>query len=144
MRILIYCDIDGVLHPWPCPSAQMFDISCFMRLVSAIAPYDAGIVVTSTWRIEWSLNQIRKRIGPLGDYVVGVTPEIDDPFIKHGRYHEVLRHREQYALSESDWVAIDDEPGRYPNDLENLILTNPRVGFSEDDAALLTRLLSQL
>jgi len=82
--------------------------------------------------------------GPLGDYVVGVTPEIDDPFVKHGRYHEVLRHREQCALSESDWVAIDDEPGRYPNDLENLILTNPRAGFSVDDAALLACLLSQL
>lgn len=70
-----------------------------------------------------------------------VTPEIDDPFLRFGRYHEVLAHQESRKTEGSRWIAIDDEPGRYPGHLENLILTNPALGFAEGDAARLRRLL---
>ncbi len=82
-------------------------------------------------------------MGVLGKHVVGVTPEIDDPFLRHGRYREVLRHREQHRLQESRWIAIDDEPGRYPENLENLVLTDPRTGFTTANAVTLTRLLGR-
>lgn len=141
MRTLIYCDLDGVLHPWPCPLERMFDAGCIARLEEVLRPHGAGVVITSTWRLEWPLARIRERMGVLGPYVVGATPEIDDPFLRHGRYHEVLRHRERYVPPGSRWIAIDDEPGRYPGNLENVILTNPAVGFAEGDAARLRRLL---
>lgn len=116
---------------------------CIVRLEGALASHEVGIVITSTWRLEWPLERIRERLGALGERVVGVTPEIEDPFFKFGRYHEVLRHREQHGLTGLRWVAIDDERGRYPAGLENLILTNPRVGFSESNAALLAQLLER-
>jgi hypothetical protein len=141
VRTLIYCDIDGVLHPWPCPPERMFDPVCIARLEGVLRPHAVDVVITSTWRLEWPLARLRERLGALGEYVVGVTPEIEDPFIRFGRYHEVLRHQEAYAPAGSHWVAIDDEPGRYPGGLENLILTNPRAGFAESDAARLRRLL---
>jgi len=143
MQTLIYCDIDGVLHRWPCPPEQMFDPVCIARLADAIQGHNAGLVITSTWRLEWPLKQLQGRLGPLGATLVGVTPEIDDPFLKFGRYHEVLRHRERFAPTGSRWLAIDDEPGRYPDHLDNLILTDPKVGFSEEDALRLSRWLGQ-
>lgn len=75
--------------------------------------------------------------------MVGATPEIDDPFLRHDRYYEVLQHQEAHAAPGSCWIAIDAEPGRYPGDLENLILTNPAMGFAERDAAWLRRLLER-
>lgn len=143
MQMLIYCDIDGVLHRWPCPPEQMFDPVCIARLTAVIRGHNAGLVITSTWRLEWPLKQLQSRLGPLGATLVGVTPEIDDPFLKFGRYHEVLRHCERIAPTGSRWIAIDDEPGRYPDHLDNLILTDPRVGFSEEDALRLSRWLEQ-
>lgn len=143
MQTLLYCDLDGVLHRWPCPEAEMFHADCIARLATVIRPHDVGLVITSTWRLEWRLERIRERMGALGKYVVGVTPEIDDPFLRFGRYHEVLRHRQEQALAASPWVAIDDEAGRYPEDLRNLILTDPKTGFSEKDAVTLSCLLDQ-
>ena len=142
-QTLIYCDFDGVLHRWPCPEDEMFDPVCIGRLAEAIKAHDVGLVVTSTWRLEWSLKKIQRRLGPLGACFVGVTPEINDPFLKFGRYHEVLRHSERNAPTCSRWIAIDDEPGRYPSHLDNLILADPRVGFSEEDAQRLSQWLGQ-
>lgn len=130
------------MHRWPCAVEDMFDPGCIARFEETIRPYDIGLVITSTWRLEWSLDRIRDRLGLLGRYLVGVTPEIGDPFLRFGRYHEVLRHRVEQALAASLWIAIDDEPGRYPQDLPNLILTDRKTGFSEKDAATLSRLLN--
>lgn len=141
MPIILYCDLDGVLHRWPCRAEEMFDVACIARLEEVIRPHNVGIVLTSTWRLEWPLAQIREQMGILGSRVLGVTPEIEDPFVRHGRYREVLQHRVQHALPDSNWIAIDDELGRYPEDLENLILTDPRTGFAAGDAVKLARLL---
>lgn len=143
MSTILYCDLDGVLHRWPCRAEEMFDVACIARLEEVIRPHDVGIVVTSSWRLEWPVARIRKRTGILGNRVLGVTPEIEDPFVRHGRCREVLQHRVQHALADSNWIAIDDEPGRYPEDLGNLILTNPRTGFTAQDAAKLAHLLDR-
>jgi hypothetical protein len=141
MRTVIYCDIDGVLHRWPCSPDEMFDPACIARLENVIRPHDARAVITSTWRLEWSLEEIRGKLGLLGPYLIGVTPEIDDPFVKFARYREVLSHWEHYAPSDARWGTIDDESGRYPHLLDNLILTDPRAGFREGDALKLLHLL---
>lgn len=141
MPVLVYCDLDGVLHRWPCPQAEMFDPQCIARLYEAIRQHDAVIVITSTWRLEWPLEQIRERMGVLGKRVIGVTPEIDDPFLRHGRYHEVLLDLER-RVPDSRWIAIDDESGRFPGELVNLVLTDPGAGFSEKDGLALSRLLN--
>jgi len=141
--MLIYCDLDGVLHRWPCAAEDMFDPGCIARFEETIRPHDVRLVITSTWRLDWSLERIRHRLGLLGRYLIGVTPDIDDPFLRFGRYHEVLRHRQEQAVGETPWIAIDDEAGRYPEDLPNLIQTDPRAGFSEKDSATLSRLLKR-
>jgi hypothetical protein len=121
----------------------MFDPVCIRHLADTIKDHDVGLVITSTWRLEWPLKKIQRRLGPLGACLVGVTPEIDDPFLRFGRYYEVLQHLARHWPAGSRWVAIDDEPGRYPNDLDNLILTDSKVGFSKEDALRLSRWLGQ-
>jgi hypothetical protein len=142
-QTFIYCDLDGVIHRWPCPEDEMFDPDCIGHLAEAIKAHDVGLVVTSTWRLEWPLKLLQSRLGPLGTCLMGVTPEIDDPFLKFGRYYEVLQHLARSWPAGTRWVVIDDEPGRYPDYLDNLILTDPRVGFSEEDALRLSRWLGQ-
>lgn len=140
--VLLYCDLDGVMHRWPCAADEMFDAGCIARFEQAIRPYDVGLVITSTWRVDWPLALLRAKMGVLGRHVVGTTPEFDDPFLKFARYHEVLQYHQQHLPPGSRWIAIDDEAGRYPEDLPNLILTDPKTGFSEQDAATLSRLLN--
>lgn len=142
MHTLIYCDIDGVLHRWPCKVEEMFNSVCIGLLDRTLRDRNVGIVITSTWRLEWPLETLTARLGPLGPRVVGVTPEIEDPFVHHTRYQEVLSHWNQQDPTPARWVAIDDEPGRYPTDLPNLILTNPATGLQRTDIAILEQLLN--
>lgn len=143
MKRIVYCDIDGVLHRWPCPQGEMFDAGCIARMATVLRLHAASLVITSTWRLEWPLESIRARLGSLGVCLIGVTPEIDDPFIKRARYQEVLLHRKHCNLPGESWVAVDDEPGRYPA-LGNLVITDPRRGFTDDDAGKLSLLLGGL
>lgn len=142
-QTLIYCDFDGVLHRWPCPEDKLFDPICIGHLAEAIKAHDVGLVITSAWRLEWPLKEIHRRLGPLGTCLAGVTPEIDDPFLQFGRYHEVLQHLARNWAAGKRWVVIDDEPGRYPDYLDNFILTDPKVGFSKVNAHRLSRWLEQ-
>lgn len=70
---MVYCDLDGVLHRWPCGAGEMFDAGCIARLEEAIRPHTVEIVITSTWRLEWPLSLLREMMGVLGKYVVGTT-----------------------------------------------------------------------
>jgi hypothetical protein len=144
MHALVYFDFDGVLHPWPCAANRMFDNACIARLTGAVAAYDVGLVITSAWRLEWPLDDIKTRLDTLARHVIGTTPEIDDPFARHVRYQEVMLHRARHALTSVPWIAIDDEAGRYPADLDNLLLTDARVGFSGKDAEALIGMLGRI
>ncbi len=52
MPVLIYCDLDGVLHRWPCPREEMFDAGCIARLEAVVRPHGIRLVIASTWRLE--------------------------------------------------------------------------------------------
>jgi len=50
---LIYCDLDGVLHHWPCTAEEMFDADCIARLEDAIRPYDVRICLSHCSNRKW-------------------------------------------------------------------------------------------
>jgi hypothetical protein len=75
--------------------------------------------------------------------VVGITPEIGDPFMKHVRQSEVELYLHQNNLSSESWIAIDDTESFYRFNA-TLILTDGRKGFSDNDGVLLRKMLQNL
>lgn len=141
--MIIFLDIDGVLHP---NSGSALFVSSCMQVLEDILLNDLSveIVITSSWREEKSLSEIKALLGQcIGSHVIGHTPIIDDPFLKNVRYHEVMQYLESIDNPIRRWIAIDDEPGNYPSD-SPVIFTDRRKGLTPDDGIKIKQLISSL
>ena len=139
--MIIFLDFDGVTHPWPVQEGAMFDKNCLNNLNNALKNYSVDIVITSTWRENISLSDLKMKLGVIGHYVRGVTPVIDDPFMHHVRYYEIQLYLKNYNKVDN-WIAIDDTAGFFPTGMSNLFLTNPRTGFTQNDSEALINKIS--
>ena len=74
MRTL-FLDFDGVLHPEFCHESRHFSCLPFFEQVLR-ATADIDVVVSSTWRQQYSLDELRSRFSTdVAHRVIGVTPE---------------------------------------------------------------------
>jgi len=129
--MIIFLDFDGVTHP--VSGSQPFQLACLDALAETFNQLDADIVITSTWRLDRSIDELRTFLGSeIGDRVIGVTPDLDlDPFLKWPRVREVVAWLENNRSENEVWAAIDDEEGNYPAGYS--YLSNRRTGFIETD-----------
>jgi hypothetical protein len=132
---LIFLDIDGVLRRRESPryalEAQL--LKTFEEALRAIP--DAEVVISSSWREGFSLDEIRKHFsGDVAARIVGVTPNAEQA--EHGRYREVLAYMIRQGQKGRPWVAIDDDPTHYPPGV-NVILVDSTQGFDSAAAARL-------
>ena len=139
---ILFLDFDGVTHPWPVDKSKMFDKQCLENLHKSFGKASIQIVVSSTWREHLGLQGIKQKLGRLGDYVSGVTPIIDEPFLHHVRYHEVKLFLKENNLIGEKWVAVDDEQGNYPKERQNVLITNHKTGFTQCDIVKLKDMLA--
>lgn len=141
-EILIFLDIDGVLHPHEHYRQAYF--SCLPRLEALLHAYPGvKIVVTSSWRESFDLHELRRFFSTeMAPRVIGLTPCIDDgkPF---RRYREIQQFLAQDGVLEIPWLALDDMAFHYPMPCQQLILCNLRTGFSEEEERQMRRLLDQ-
>lgn len=114
-----------------------------LALRDALSPHDATLIVSSTWRETHDIKKLAKLLEPLNKHVQGVTPVIDDPFLKHVRHLEVLQYLQDTNQQDAWWIGIDDTPGFYPADAP-VYWTNPSTGFTIDDIAHLHDMISAL
>ena len=142
--ILVFLDFDGVTHPWPTKAEGMFDANCLGYLNEALSIAPVEIIVSSTWRESMTVDAIKTKLGPLGNYVSGVTPVIDEPFVKYIRYQEIDLYLTENNKKDHTWLAIDDEQGNFPDALENVLITDRKTGFSKDNVQVIRNMLSQL
>lgn len=134
---ILFLDFDGVMHPEPCyDKSQLF--CCRPRLEKVLADFShVEIVISSTWRENRSLAE-------LGEYfsleyrnrVIDVTPfwkDIPDivEVIGYQRHSEIEGWLRKSRAPWRPWIAIDDKPYLFRPFLDNLIKTNPAVGFDE-------------
>lgn len=135
----LFLDFDGVIHP---NVRRTPDEQCLRALEAVVEEFpELKIVISSTWRETYGLKELSMFLGPiLGDRVIGVTPVIDDPFLHHVRYHEVLSYLEANMLQHSPWIAIDDTAGFYPSNAP-VVWTNPKNGFTPEDGKILRAML---
>ncbi|MEN8170511.1 MAG: HAD domain-containing protein [Pseudomonadota bacterium] len=129
--MIVFLDFDGVTHPItgskPFCEKNINALATAMEAVSNIE-----VVITSTWREEHDLNILCHYLGKLGGLVTGITPVIDEPFLKHVRYHEVLSYLNNSGKQSQAWLAIDDTHGFYP-DTAPVLWTNSYTGFTHND-----------
>jgi len=139
--VILFLDLDGVLRRDTSP-LYVFDADCRDALESAVRGIPgATIVITSAWRIEFTLDEIRRHFSAdVASRIVGATPVSANP-IEHSRHREVLEYLARHGASEEPWIAIDDDPLHYPLDPPDcgVVLIDPMRGFSPEDAE---RLLS--
>jgi hypothetical protein len=120
----LFLDFDGVLH-----SMSDYLTKPFNRLPLIEDLADIGtleIVISSSWRFHYELQQIKGRLGRLGACVVGTTGDaVRDT---HARYREITNYVSDYRVS--DWRALDDSHWEFPPATPELIICDPSEGVS--------------
>ncbi len=88
-----------------------------------------NVVLTSTWKTAFSLDQIRSHFPPsLRLKIIGTTPFF--PPRDGSRQLEILTYLRLNGLERANWLAIDGDPFGFPANPENLILVDPDEGFT--------------
>lgn len=145
--MLVFLDIDGVLHPDPAPFEQAFSQRRLLWELLKARPA-VEVVISSDWRIHHSLDELAALIlagsdNQLKCRFIGVTPAL--PSAKHeyrGRERECLQWLvESNALGRA-WLAIDDVAGNFTYGSPNLLLTDYRVGITSSDINFLLSKIS--
>ena len=138
---ILFLDIDGVLRRKGAPLYALEPDLCarFERVVRAVP--GVQIVVTSSWREAFSLDEIREHfVASVARRIVGVTPSarLRDDF---DRYREVKAYLKRHDGADVRWVAVDDDPENYPPGAP-VVMVDPEVGLDDVAAAELVRRLS--
>jgi len=138
MRIL-FLDIDGVLNHGE--GSIYFEDEKVRILNKILATTDANLVVTSTWRLGATpeeMDQVLTSQGVLPGRVIGVTPYLDD---QRGReIHEWLKTwTPRYQIEKI--VILDDRSDLAPLD-DALVRTSKKIGLTEQDANLAIQFLN--
>jgi ribulose-5-phosphate 4-epimerase/fuculose-1-phosphate aldolase len=117
-KALIFLDFDGVLHDRFCPPHFMPE--CLALIDSVLREFpDVSVVISSHWRHSNGLDKLRELLGPIGERVIGQTPNLN----YWRRFHEIEKYLTDTEQEGVPWVAIDDKSDLYPVDTP-LILTN--------------------
>jgi hypothetical protein len=100
---IIFTDIDGVFHDGNDPLFVWAE-----HLWEVISPYQAKLVIHSSWRMLKSFEEIRNMFPCyLKESVVACTDG-------NSPYESVLRFVEENAVG--DFIVIDDDVSRFPSD----------------------------
>ncbi|MDO8653473.1 MAG: HAD domain-containing protein [Undibacterium sp.] len=133
--MILFLDIDGVLHPEPCYDKSKLFL-CLPRLEHVLREFNlVQIVISSTWRETRSLSDLREFFSPdIAERVFGVTPNWRDvpelvEIIGYQRHAEIEGWLRQSGSPWQPWVAIDDKPYLFRPFLKNLVKTNSSAGF---------------
>lgn len=121
--VYLMLDFDGVLHPEGCLPGHHF---CRLAPLEALLRRfpDVRIVVSSMWRLNATLAQLRSHFAPdMRERVVGATPDLFDPAAGDACG---LRQRECEAwIAAHDpgaaWVALDDRPEAFDAECRHLV-----------------------
>lgn len=136
--MIIFLDIDGVLHPDPATLDQAF---CQRHLLWELLKARPGVqvVISSDWRADHSLDEMVGFILAGGDAhlkrrFVGTTPAL--PGVNHeyrSRERECVQWLNESSFSGSSWLAIDDIAGNFAYGSPHVFLTDYRNGITSSD-----------
>jgi Swiss Army Knife RNA repair-like protein len=152
---IVFLDFDGVTHPDPCESGQLFRRLPLIEEV--LRGFEAcQIVISSSWRVVHRLDEMRGYFAAdMRRRVIDVTPEyrarngLGDPDLGHRQWEcEAWLRSTRLRLPQNRragpaWIAIDDRDYWFRPGCGNLLLTDATTGFGPDDAVRLRAMLKQ-
>jgi hypothetical protein len=134
---ILFLDIDGVLNRAGFQPEDTIDLASWIepelaaRLDGVAREIDAELVLSSDWRIERTVEDLRGELARAGIGVAlrGTTPVLAG----QARWREIEAWMVEHCLQHEDVVIVDDEPtmGRLA---KRHVRITPRAGF--DDAAV--------
>lgn len=143
--MILFLDIDGVLHPYPATEEEAFcNRHHFWKLLITL-PH-VRVVISSDWRLHYSLEEIKSFIfkgaeEDLAERIVGTTPFVPEWKVEYrGRERECLMWLEKNK--ENKWFAIDDVGGNFSFGSTQVYLTDYSIGLTEYDVQILIEKIS--
>lgn len=142
----IFIDIDGVLNTRNYLKQQKREtgrmsiknwcpVAC-NNLKRVCKKYVAKLVVTSSWRHEYTQDELRELFssnGINGELIIDTTPsyvEVSDGH-KYCRGHEIQFWLENNVTENYRYVIIDDEDIMLPDQLESFVMVSDQDGFAD-------------
>lgn len=144
IRILLFLDYDGVLQT---PRrAHWREFEFLPQLESILRRYPGlAVVVSSTHRYQKSLESLRLAYSAdVAARVVGATPDLPLGNADGGRFEEIRQWRCANACEQVPFLALDDEPRRYPRECKELFLLSPYGGLDDFAAERLREALDAI
>ena len=134
----LFLDFDGVLHPSLCNDNDRF--SKVNLLSQALTSSPCQIIISSSWRFQFTLDQLRKMLPiSISNLVVDVTGEALNG--QYARHNEIRHWLESKQKPFADWMAIDDAKNEFPPDCPNLIATKSSQGITKEEIIKLKKWL---
>ncbi|VTU42056.1 MULTISPECIES: HAD domain-containing protein [unclassified Variovorax] len=138
MNSTLLLDFDGVVH------RNMNGTFERMPLLEAwlLARPSVDIVISSSWRLESSLAQLRDCFASeqLHPRVVGVTPDLPDA-LRYQRQAEIEHYLRESARVRRPFAALDDDGSLFAPSCPFLVRTDPRIALTAEHLDELDRRL---
>lgn len=143
---VLFLDFDGVTHPTGLSSESE---KCFSQLpiiehVLRAFP-DISVVLSTTWRNSFPMEKCLHKFSPdIKARVVDKTPsqpsrhDLPVELFSYDRHLEVFHWLRMHRDPWDKWIALEDQPWRYQPFCPNVMLINPKTGFTVEDASKLT------
>jgi hypothetical protein len=134
MRSVIFADIDGVLHPndaarmelsgdtWQAVGEQLF--IWVPLLWQIIEPHEVGIVIHSTWRYSYALDELRDFFPEaIRGRILAVTE-------RGARHESIVQYVETHGVE--DYIVLDDMPQEFPLAWNRLVVCDGKEGVADE------------
>ncbi|MFG9350641.1 HAD domain-containing protein, partial [Pseudomonas aeruginosa] len=109
--MILFLDIDGVLHPDPPQPDQR--LRSLPRLISVLRDFtQVEVVISSLWREHLSLDQLRELFPiELRERIIGVTPiaERIDGWLPARREGEILEWLQASGRIDEPWLGFGEQ-----------------------------------
>lgn len=137
--MILFLDLDGVVHP---TDRREGCFSCLPTLETVLREFNGvEIVISSSWRIDYSLTQLRSMFSPdVATWIIDVTPdrasrmESIEPYRREREIEDWLREN---GREDQPWIAIDDCDWMFSRVCRPLLLVDGTTGFDNRAAAML-------
>ena len=144
---ILFLDFDGVLHPEHCHESKHFCRLPILEDALRKVP-ETKVVITSTWRLGQSLEDLRRRFSPgIAHMIRDITPQycslesVPNRLVSYEREAECHAWLWSNNLPHCNWLAVDDRSWLYRPFCKSLLLVDGRDGLTEATASqLITRL----
>ena len=149
--MILFLDFDGVLHPFPMtPASTHFSSTAPLWRVLNKNP-KISVVITSTWREQFSLPQLVKLLRGHGGEsftrrFIDVTPIMESAtdYVPGIRQREIESWLVENGRADEPYIILDDIEEYFDSTCTHLYLVDGTTGLTEQDAEMIPAWLSTL